>query len=139
VSNSMGFRVPCLSTILVLVSLKWLVGKIDLLTFSSIRKHRAELNNEIRLRPLSRRFLVGHVEVDVEGETSNYPWRSNLQPVTGIVSLTGYVFLLIVVNGVSLWSGFHFQPFLGSYLAVSSCPAQIFVLSFTNTNSLEYS
>lgn len=120
----MGFRVPCIPTILFLVSFVPLVGKTNLLTFLSIRKHRARLNNEARLRPLLRRFLVGHTEVDVEGETSNYPWRSNLQPVTGILSLTCCVLVLVVANSVSLWSEFHFQPFLGNYLAVSPCHVQ---------------
>lgn len=120
----MGFRVPCIPTILFLVSFVPLVGKTNFLTFLSIRKHRARLNNEARLRPLLRRFLVGHMEVGVEGETSNYPWRSNLQPVTGILSLTCCVLVLVVANSVSLWSEFQFQPFLGNYLAVSTSHVQ---------------
>jgi hypothetical protein len=94
----------------------------SLANLPSIHKHRERLNTETRLRPLLRRFVTGHMPVDVEGETSNYPWRSNLQPVTGIVSFTGCVLILVVANSVALWSKFHFQAFLGSYLAVSPCP-----------------
>lgn len=91
----------------------------QLTNLSSIHKHRERLNSETELRPLLRRFVIGHMPVDVEGESSNYPWRSNLQPITGIVSFTGCVLILVVANSVALWSEFHFQAFLGGYLAVS--------------------
>jgi amino acid permease len=80
--------------------------------------------------------VIGHMEVDIERETSNYPSRSILQPVTGVLSLIGCV-LLVIVNSVLLWSGFHFQSFLGSYLAISRALSKIFVPRFNDTDSFE--
>ncbi|PVH93814.1 hypothetical protein DM02DRAFT_721569 [Periconia macrospinosa] len=71
-------------------------------------------NNKDALReiPLVRRWNRG-----TNNLADDFPYRSHGQPFTAYLALGACLFLLIVANGSSLWSGFHVQPFLSAYLA----------------------
>jgi amino acid transporter len=58
-------------------------------------------------------------------DEDDYPYRSHGQPMTAYAAFTGCFVVLIVINGVSLWKGFHDLPFLSSYVIVSSSPLDI--------------
>ncbi|KAI1375787.1 amino acid permease-domain-containing protein [Hypoxylon crocopeplum] len=51
-------------------------------------------------------------------EDDDYPYRSNGQPVTAYMSFAACILILLVINGASLWKGFHPDAFLSSYLIV---------------------
>ncbi|KAE9378265.1 hypothetical protein N431DRAFT_175642 [Stipitochalara longipes BDJ] len=75
-----------------------------------LSRHRDELNNETRLPSPFRRFVF-------TGPDVNYPWRSHMQPATGIIAFVGCIVILTVVNSAPLWSKFQWQIFLSSFLA----------------------
>ena len=81
-----------------------------------IRFYHCIRNNKDALRevPLVRRWNRG-----TNSQPDDFPYRSHGQPITAYISLAACLFLLVVVNGSSLWNGFHVQPFLSAYLAVS--------------------
>ena len=81
-----------------------------------IRFYHCIRNNKAALRevPLIRRWNRGTNDLP-----DDFPYRGHGQPFTAYISLAACLFLLVVVNGSSLWNGFHVQPFLSAYLAVS--------------------
>ncbi|KAI0899940.1 amino acid permease-domain-containing protein [Annulohypoxylon nitens] len=76
--------------------------------YNCINRHKRELVE--RKVPRVRRFY--------EGDDNDYPYISNGQPLTGYVAVTLCLFILLVVNGASLWNRFYVEPFLSSYLMV---------------------
>lgn len=70
--------------------------------------------NALRDIPLVRRWNRGTNDLP-----DDFPYRGHGQPMTAYLSLISCLFILLVANGASLWSGFHKQPFLSAYLAVS--------------------
>ncbi|KAI1102621.1 amino acid/polyamine transporter I [Jackrogersella minutella] len=76
--------------------------------YDCINRHKNELVE--RRVPRVRRFD--------EGDDNDYPYISNGQPFTAYFGLIACLFILLVVNGASLWNGFHTQAFLSSYLIV---------------------
>ncbi|KAI0889171.1 amino acid permease-domain-containing protein [Annulohypoxylon maeteangense] len=76
--------------------------------YNCINRHKVELME--RRVPRVRRFD--------EGDNNDYPYISNGQPFTAYFGLFACLFLLLVVNGASLWNGFYVEPFLSSYLIV---------------------
>ncbi|KAI1092772.1 amino acid permease/ SLC12A domain-containing protein [Rostrohypoxylon terebratum] len=76
--------------------------------YNCINRHKRELVE--RKVPRVRRFY--------EGDDNDYPYISNGQPLTGYVSVAVCLFILLVLNGASLWNGFYVEPFLSSYLMV---------------------
>lgn len=85
-----------------------------------IRFYHCIRNNKDALRevPLVRRWNRG-----TNNLPDDFPYRGHGQPITAYLSLAACLFLLVVVNGSSLWNGFHVQPFLSAYLAVSGLRA----------------
>ncbi|KAI2470992.1 amino acid permease-domain-containing protein [Annulohypoxylon bovei var. microspora] len=76
--------------------------------YNCINRHKAELlEHKV---PRVRRFD--------EGDDNDYPYISHGQPFTAYFGLTACLFILLVINGSSLWIGFDVQPFLSSYLIV---------------------
>ncbi|KAI1404765.1 amino acid permease-domain-containing protein [Hypoxylon fuscum] len=76
--------------------------------YHCINRHKDELMEQ-RV-PRVRRFD--------DGNDDDYPYRSNGQPLTAYLSLAVCLFILLVVNGASLWKKFYIEPFLSSYLLV---------------------
>ncbi|KAI1457955.1 amino acid permease-domain-containing protein [Annulohypoxylon moriforme] len=76
--------------------------------YNCINRHKNELRD--RKVPRVRRFD--------EGDDNDYPYISNGQPFTAYFGLVACLFILLVVNGASLWNGYYVEPFLSSYLIV---------------------
>ncbi|KAF2473416.1 uncharacterized protein BDR25DRAFT_323953 [Lindgomyces ingoldianus] len=79
-----------------------------------IRFYHCIRNNKDALHevPLVRRWNRG-----TNNLPDDFPYRGHGQPITAYLSLAACLFLLVVVNGSSLWNGFYVQPFLSAYLA----------------------
>ncbi|XXH05953.1 hypothetical protein Hte_012396 [Hypoxylon texense] len=74
----------------------------------SIHKHQGALMEQ-RV-PRVRRFS--------DEDENDYPYISNGQPLTAYLGLAACLLILLVLNGASLWNGFHVEPFLSAYLIV---------------------